>query len=72
MGSWHAIGYLSLHSGPIDCWNKEVAEASMPSKNILIFNRRLNVGIGLGDLGKRARSGDSGGARWIVYYNRGF
>jgi len=62
---------------PFDSWQGEVAEAGMPNKNILIINRRPNVGIGLGDLGNGVRSvvvglGIWSGARWTIYCHRGF
>jgi len=47
---------------PVDSWQGEVAETSMPIKDILISNCGPNVGIGLGDVGDR----------WIMYYDRGF
>jgi len=55
-----------------DSWQREVAEASMPQKDILLVSRRTNVGIGLGGLGKGARSGALSGAQWIIYCYRCF
>ena len=55
-----------------DSWQGEVAEVSMPNKNMLIINRGPNVGIGLGALGNGARSGARSGARWSIYCYRGF
>jgi len=48
---------------PLDSWQGEVAESSRPTKNILIMNRGLNVGIGLGEWS---------GPQCIIYCYRGF
>ena len=62
---------------PFDSWQREVTEASMRNKNILIINGGPNVGIGLGYLGNEIRSVGVGlglwsGVRWAIYCHRGF
>jgi hypothetical protein len=65
---------------PFDSCQREMAEASMPKKDILFINCGPDVGIGLGGSGNGARSlarcGSRCGApccaRWIIYCYRGF
>jgi len=53
---------------PFDSWEGEVAEGSMPNKNLVMVNRGPIDGLGLGGLGDGAESC----ARLIIYYYRGF